>query len=60
MTVLGGLLTLLAVETTPRAIAACTTPPNAVFPEGRWELDCATPLRSPSLVLPLEVVSHHG
>jgi hypothetical protein len=42
---------------TGAAIAACTTPPNAVFPEGRWELDCATQVFEPVLAFPPAVVA---
>ncbi|MEA5448214.1 DUF4347 domain-containing protein [Leptolyngbya sp. CCNP1308] len=53
----GKLLIDVLHHLTGAAIAACTTPPNAAFPEGRWELDCATSSLSPSLALPLELVN---
>ncbi|WP_196358158.1 DUF4347 domain-containing protein [Nodosilinea nodulosa] len=54
----GRLLIDVLHHLTGAAIAACTTPPNATAPSGRWELDCATPSLSSSLALPLALVSH--
>lgn len=51
----GKLLIDVLHHLTGAAIAACTTPPSTAFPQGRWELDCATSSRSPSLALPLEL-----
>ncbi|WP_204153709.1 DUF4347 domain-containing protein [Leptolyngbya sp. CCY15150] len=53
----GKLLIDVLHHLTGAAIAACTTPPNAAFPQGRWEVDCSTPSLSPSLALPLDLVS---
>ncbi len=53
----GRLLIDVLHHLTGAAIAACTTSPNAAFPQGRWELDCATSSLAPSLALPLELVS---
>ncbi len=52
----GKLLIDVLHHLTGAAIAACTTPPSTVLPQGRWELDCATSSPSPSLALPLDLV----
>jgi hypothetical protein len=53
----GKLLIDVLHHLTGAAIAACTTPPSATFPQGIWELDCATSVLAPSLALPLELIS---
>ena len=47
----GKLLIDVLHHLTGAAIAACTTPPNAAFPQGIWEVDCATPGFMPCFAL---------
>jgi hypothetical protein len=53
----GKLLIDVLHHLTGAAITACTTLPNARVPEGKWELDCATPSFKPVLAFPPAVVA---